>query len=244
MTDIKLPSHLLENPISSTLALIERMAINPAVDADKMAKLLDMQLKVMDRQAEIAFTEAMTRLMPRLPVIDKKGTISFKDKNGVERKTPFARYEDIDEAIRPLLIEEGFSLSFDTEATAGAPLIKGTLSHKSGHYRTVSMPLPLDTSGSKNNLQAMGSTISYGKRYLVGMLLNIITRNEDDDGGYLDSLPIDTEKAANINTRVMKFGDAYHAKFLAYMKVNDVREIMQKDFKKAITALEAKERAA
>jgi hypothetical protein len=44
------------------------------------------------------------------------------------------------------------------------------------------MTLPLDTSGSKNNVQAVGSSTSYGKRYTATLLLNIRTKGEDDDG--------------------------------------------------------------
>jgi len=44
------------------------------------------------------------------------------------------------------------------------------------------MTLPLDNSGSKNAVQAVGSSVSYGKRYVMAALLNITTRGEDDDG--------------------------------------------------------------
>jgi hypothetical protein len=39
------------------------------------------------------------------------------------------------------------------------------LSHELGHSEETTMTLPLDTSGSKNNVQAVGSSTSYGKRY-------------------------------------------------------------------------------
>ena len=44
------------------------------------------------------------------------------------------------------------------------------------------MVLPVDTSGSKNGVQAVASSVSYGKRYTAGLLLNITTTGEDDDG--------------------------------------------------------------
>jgi hypothetical protein len=40
----------------------------------------------------------------------------------------------------------------------------------------------LDSSGGKNNIQGMGSSFSYGKRYTTTALLNIVTEGEDDDG--------------------------------------------------------------
>ncbi len=58
------------------------------------------------------------------------------------------------------------------------------------------MPLPLDTSGSKNNIQGMGSSLTYGKRYLVTAMLNIVTEGEDKDGN--DNPPITEEQVNKI----------------------------------------------
>jgi len=55
------------------------------------------------------------------------------------------------------------------------------LSHREGHREEVTLPLPLDTGGAKSNVQAAGSTISYGKRYTLCAILNLSTRGEDDD---------------------------------------------------------------
>ena len=153
------------NAATGILAFIEQAARNPKVNVDKMEKLLAMQMTLMEKQAEIAYTQAMTRLQKVLPRISKKGRIKFTDKNGVERDTPYAKYDDIDKVIRPLLLAEGFTLNFDTKWTEkDGAIIYGTLTHDGGHSKTSEMRLPLDTSGSKNNLQAMGSTISYGQR--------------------------------------------------------------------------------
>lgn len=40
--------------------------------------------------------------------------------------------------------------------------------------------LPPDLSGDKNSIQAVGSSVSYGKRYTACALLNITSRGEDD----------------------------------------------------------------
>lgn len=170
-------------PAGGMLSMIERAASNPQVDVDKLEKLIALQERAMQKEAEIAFNQAMTRLQKKLPAITKKGKIEFTDKKGTDRQTPFAKYEDIFLVIGPLLQAEGFHLSFNSTWNSGdGVIISGTLHHNKGHFTKSEMRLPLDTSGSKNNLQAMGSTLSYGKRYLSGMLLNLITKDEDDDG--------------------------------------------------------------
>jgi hypothetical protein len=60
--------------------------------------------------------------------------------------------------------------------------ITGVLSHRSGHSERDQFVAKADTSGSKNDIQALGSTRSYGQRYTTIALLNIVTKGEDNDG--------------------------------------------------------------
>ncbi len=228
---------------TNLIAVIERAAVNPAVDVDKMSKLLELQERIMSRQAEMNFNQAMTRLQATLPRIQRTGSVAYKNKDSgrLEEAFKFARYEDIDAAIRPHLLAEGFSLSFNTKWSDAGAIIYGTIAHRDGHSRTVEMRLPLDASGGKNNLQGMGSTISYGKRYAVGMLLNIVTVNEDDDGASVHDL-IDTEKAAELDTLIRTVG-ADREKFLLHMGAETVQTLKASDYMKAKTLLEAKGKA-
>ena len=171
------------------LSVIARAAADPSINVEKMQSLLDMQMRIMERQAEAAFNEAMARLQPKLPRIVREGKASYGQGKGGYN---YARYEDIDRMIRPLLNEEGFALSFDSVWNDKLCTIIGKLSHSGGHSTAASIPLPLDTSGGKNGIQGMGSTLSYGKRYCVGMLLNIVTVGEDDDATYEACKNIDT----------------------------------------------------
>lgn len=170
------------------MATIERIAQNPNANSDAVKVLFEIWKQERDRAAEIAFNKdfsAMSKIMPR---IQKDGTVSYDKVKGQPEKGQveafkFALYEDIDKVVRPILEEHGFSLSFTTSERAGGGLtVNGILAHKEGHSRTTSLPLALDTSGGKNNLQAMGSSSSYGRRYAACILLNIITVDEDDNG--------------------------------------------------------------
>src|SRR5581483_8370196 len=114
-------------------------------------------------------------------------------------------------------------------------------SHKDGHSRTASVPLALDTSGGKNNIQAMGSTTSYGRRYTMCMLLNIVTVGEDDDGKGIEF--VSNEQAVEIDQMIGKV-KADKTKFLQVMGVDDVRHIRANEHKKAIALLKKKERKA
>lgn len=219
------------------LSVIAQAAANPAVDVAKMEALLGMQERILAKQAEAAFNEAMTRLQPKLPRITKNARIEFKG----TIQSRYAKYEDIDAAVRPLLCEEGFSIAFDSEFGEKLTIITATLSHVQGHSKKASIPLPLDTSGSKNNIQGMGSVVSYGRRYLLSMLLNIITVDADDDGNAIST--IDQDQANRINDLLLET-KSNRAKFLEVMGVPEVEKILRKDYQRAMDMLAYKQRRA
>ena len=230
------------------LPMIDKALSNPSVDPDKLHKLLDFQERVMDRQAEIDFNQAMNALQLDMPVIKKDGSVQYPvDKNdpskGMQKAFSYASFENIMKAIKPTLQANGFTISFDSkerETNGGGAVITATLSHIGGHSKTASFSAALDASGGKNNIQAMGSTFSYGKRYCVTALLNIVVEGEDDDGQSFDKAPIDDVQFNEIN-RLIEATNTDIAKFCAYLKINSLKEMPAKLYPKATHDLKAKE---
>lgn len=167
----------------SLMEVIARAAADPNTDAEKMERLLGMYERITAQQAKAAYTSALAELQPKLPVITERGGI--KNNTG-EVQSTYAKWEDINEAIRPLLHEHHFALSFRTGvAQDGKITVTGILSHAAGHSEETTITLPHDSSGNKNSVQAVGSSTSYGKRYAAIALLNITSRapgDRDDDG--------------------------------------------------------------
>ena len=163
---------------SSLLTIIERAARDPSVDIDKMERLLDMQERVQARDAEIAFSSAFAEMQPELPAINMRGQIIHKGSLISE----YAEWSDISKVITPVLSAHGFSLSFKPTELDKKVAVTAILRHRSGFSDSATLPLPTDTSGAKNAVQAIGSTLSYGKRYAAILILNIRVEGEDDDG--------------------------------------------------------------
>ena len=151
------------------LSVIAAAARDPNVDIDKMERLLAMQERVQARDAKIAYTSALAAMQPKLPTITRRGTITITDKNDrktVIQSTPYALWEDINDGVRPMLAEHGFALSFRSGMTEDGRLtVTGILSHRDGHQEENTITLAHDSSGSKNAVQAVGSSMAYGKRY-------------------------------------------------------------------------------
>ena len=164
-------------PASESVAMmkvIERVAMSPDVDIAKLEKMLDMQERILDRNAKQAFTADLAEMQIQLPRVVEYGE--------GHNKAKFAKLEDINDSIRPTLHKYGFAITFRVKHEGAMILITTVLSHRQGHSEETTMQLPADTSGAKNAVQAVGSTISYGKRYGICALLNIST-GDDNDGG-------------------------------------------------------------
>lgn len=159
------------------VSFIEKAASDPSVDIEKFERLIALQNQERDRQAHIAYNADMALLQSEMPTISESGEIKV---NNVVR-SKYARYEDIVKAVRPLFAKYGFFFTAKTDFEDGMLIVEGSIGHKQGHHETTKMRLPFDNSGSKNSVQAIGSSVSYGKRYVISMLLNIATGGEDDD---------------------------------------------------------------
>ncbi len=208
-----------------TMIDVIRDAISkPDFNSENMKALLEMQKDMMKVQAKIDFDTAMSRLQPVLPQIHKKA----KGHN-----CTYAKYEDVDRVTRPLYTAEGFSIAYNTKGN----IHYGIISHVGGHSKTVEIEFPPDTSGNKAAIQAKISSLSYAKRNLLQMLLNIVTTGEDNDGADANEV-VTNEQAVEIDLLITS-KKADKKKVLEYLKVPDVQSIKSVDYLKAITALNA-----
>jgi hypothetical protein len=175
-------SHYLIDTLSKTAlsiaggeGAVEKVAV--------IERLWAMQKDAEDRAAEREFGISKVALAMELPVIPKKHAIEFIDKNNVKRETPYADRGDIESVLDPICRKHGFSKEYSTETIDGKACQVLTVRHVAGHKEVYRSPyMPLDTTGSKNNNQAAGSTSEYGKRYALIGAFNIIGVDKDDDG--------------------------------------------------------------
>src|SRR5262249_37342147 len=100
---------------------------------------------------------------------------------------------------------------------------------------------PIDVSDYRSIVQSIGSTVSYGKRQLIKMHLNLIERDEDTDGVSLETITEDQAKDLESAIQETKMD---RGRFLVFMGVGDVKDILARDLKKAINAIDVKRRMA
>ena len=156
-------------------------ALEKGVDAASLEKLLDMQERILDRQAEQAYTRDMVTVQAEVKNIEK-------NKKNNQTGSEYADLSAVLSAVKPVYTERGFSVSFGTAESphSGHVRVTADVLHIEGHIRPYYMDMPLDMMGIKGNqnkteVHGTASAISYGRRYLLGLIFNL-NMGEDDDG--------------------------------------------------------------
>jgi len=162
------------------MRLIE-VAVEKGYDIVYLEKLMGLQERYEANQAKKDFDMAMSEFQSMLPIIENHGVVDFTSTKGRTYYT-YAKVEDIASAIKPALKATGLSYRFTQEQQAEVITVTCIVTHKTGHSETSKLTSGRDTSGGKDALKGIASTLSYLYRYLLKGSLGIITGGEDDDG--------------------------------------------------------------
>ena len=167
---------------------------NKDIPADKLAIVLQTQRQIMEEQRIESFNNAFVEMSAVMPQVRRDGTVELVKDGKKLGSYKFARWEDMDKVIRPILYKFGFGLTFAEHDDPNGVVVEGSLLHVDGHFRTARTRMPPDVGPGRNQLQARGSSVSYAKRYLAEELCNIVRCGVDDDGISAGLQPISLEQ--------------------------------------------------
>jgi hypothetical protein len=218
--------------------VIARAASDPNTDVDKLERLLAMQERVLEREAEREFNVSLKAAQEEIyPILRNKTNSSTNSK--------YADLEAVSEAIDPVFRRHGFSSSF---GTADCPLpshyrVTCRLSHIGGAHRDYQADVPADTAGvkgtqNKTATHGFGSALSYGRRYLKLLIADVPTTDDDGRSAAYGG-PINDEQLKVLNGLADAVG-ADKAKLCSYMKVDALPQLPALSYDDAIKVLKQK----
>lgn len=228
----------IPNTQAQALELLQQ-AVSAGTSPETLEKLVSLQERMLAHDARSQFVAALSAFQARCPVIAKKKTV--KDRSG-RLLYSFAPLEDIIAQVRPLLCELGLSYSFDTETyDDGRLVVTCIIRHAAGHAEETVFSVPATQGHNTNAAQNAGIQMTYGKRYAFTGALGITTADEDQDGQAQAIKPISAIQAADLLSLVEDVG-ANLDQFLKYLRVDTLGSLPERDYDRAVAALEAKRR--
>lgn len=227
---------------ATVLQIIERAARDPSVDIGKMRELMAMRNDMMaveaERSYDAAMTDAQTTMRPIAVNADNPQT-----------RSKYADYYALDSALRPIYTSHGFSLSFGTAdgAAPGEVRVTCRVAHRAGHRQVVHIDMPADGKGAKGGdvmtkTHATGAAITYGRRYLLGMIFNIaITKDDDGNSASKPELAMDiTAEQFQELKALLEESVSKEPEMLAYVKAESMEKMNLAQYAKAKQAMVTK----
>lgn len=164
-------------PPDSMLTVIERAVQSPDFDVNKLAQLLEIRERWEKNEARKAFVSAMNAFKENPPEITKNKAVSFGNTS-----YSHATLDHVCEAVTKALSEHGISHRWKMEQIESAIRVTCILTHDLGHSEETTLQGAADSSGSKNSIQAIGSTVTYLQRYTLLAATGLAAANADTDG--------------------------------------------------------------
>lgn len=201
-------------------------AVSTGAGIETIEKLMSLQERWEKNQARKAFDEAISNAKAELPPV-------LRNKKGHNEKR-YADFSAIAKAADAVLPKHGLSYRFRSHQDERIH-VTCIVSHRAGHSEENTLAGPADTSGSKNAIQAIGSTLTYLQRYSLMQALGLAA-TDDDDARTADNTAITDEQADTIKSLIVEVG-ADIGKFLTAFQIERIEEMPARRFEEAKTRL-------
>jgi hypothetical protein len=175
----------IDAPLMTRLAMMMERGIK--IDTDQMSKMIEIAERLKATAAKEAYAADFA-------VVQANIDAAVKTAYNPQTKSNYAKLEGVIEASKPAYTAQGFSVVFSEGETEKPDHIRvcADVLHRDGHKESSHYDVPLGGVGiaGKVNMTAIhakATSVTYGRRYLLCMIWNIPT--QDDDGNAPDKKP-------------------------------------------------------
>lgn len=217
------------------------LAENPNVPVERIEQVIGLFQKVEAIKSRQAFEAALADAKAEIPQIVKDRLVSYGEGT---KKTTY-KHEDlagIAKQIDPILSKHGLSYRWRTTSKPNEPVsVTCILAHRGGYSEENTLCAGRDTSGGKNDIQAIGSSLTYLQRYTLKGALGLAAAH-DDDGNASGVVSFISDEQVEELTALITETKTDIAKFLEIGKVESLSDITTADFGKAKALLLSKKK--
>jgi hypothetical protein len=170
------------------------LAMSQGKGFDELQKFMDFKDRWEAGEARKAFVLAMSKF--------KANDIHIsKDKANLQYSSRYTTLGNLVETVTPYLSQNGLSAKWDLEQSAQKIKVTCIITHSLGHSEQVALEGAPDTTGQKNAIQQIKSTITYLKAATFESICGLASSdaNMDDDGnGFQQKAPVKDAKGTEI----------------------------------------------
>jgi len=213
-------------------------AVRAGADMATLEKLFALQERYEANEARKQYVSALAAFKAQGLRVHKDRTVN----QGSGRPSyKHATLSNIIETIAPALAEHGLSATWSTSQEPHGITVTCILRHAAGHMESVSLTGQPDAGPGRNNIQAIGSTITYLQRYTLMAITGVAASDQDDDGTGNNAAAhyVTNDQAAEITELLHETNSDFEG-FLRWIKAESIATIRRSDFRKVMAAIEAK----
>lgn len=176
-------AHQAQAVVTTPAQLLE-IAVSQNADLDKLERLMALQERWEANEARKEFVLAMAAFKREPLDIFKTKEVGYTTKDGEFVGYKHATLSDVVNVVVPAMARHDLSHRWDVKQDAGRIAVTCIVTHKRGHSESVMLDAAPDTSGKKNSIQQVASSVTYLQRYSLLLATGLAARDQVDDDGH------------------------------------------------------------
>jgi len=207
-----------------------RQAVANGASIDVLAKLMDLSERWEANQARKAFDEAISLAKAEIKPILKR------------QKGHTGKYEDLADIateVDPILAKHGLSYRYRARQDEKVH-VTCVVSHKAGHAEETPLSAKPYTGPGRNEIQAIGSALTYLQRYSLKLALGLSATKDDDGKAAGIAVATITQEQADKLAELIEANGKDRKQFLAFAGVEKLTDIAADKYQDAINAINFK----
>jgi hypothetical protein len=215
-----------------------RELISKAIELNNMEllkQLLEAQAEAEKMASKKAFYKSLSEFQSELPAIKKTKTVYNRD--GKTVRYNYASFDDVVEAIKPLLNKHGLSYRFEAEYQDKTTItVRCFIIHEAGHQEVTEFRAIVQYSEFMLPIQSLATALTYAKRYSISLALGLATE-EDTDANDLENdkeainanIKKEIEKAKETQVKIQeKMKETKDEPFIDEKQVKNIQQIIER----------------
>lgn len=143
-------------------------------------------------------SEHINELAKALNAAQSQIMVATKDAKNPFFKSTYATLNSVWEAVKDAVLANGLTIIQPIACGDGHPVVKTTIMHTSGQYITSECPI---VCAKQNDPQALGSAITYARRYSLASMLGVMTDDDDAEQAMNRSRPSPSQPSKSLKDR-------------------------------------------